>query len=68
MRDNIFVYISLILTGLTVTDATKMVWMAPHKLKPDSSVLVNASTSLPALALALQKIYKQRVLPNNSVR
>ncbi|CAC5423154.1 Guanylate cyclase soluble subunit beta-2,Soluble guanylate cyclase gcy-31,Soluble guanylate cyclase gcy-35,Head-specific guanylate cyclase,Receptor-type guanylate cyclase gcy-28,Soluble guanylate cyclase gcy-36,Guanylate cyclase soluble subunit alpha-1,Retinal guanylyl cyclase 2,Heat-stable enterotoxin receptor,Soluble guanylate cyclase 88E,Guanylate cyclase soluble subunit beta-1,Guanylate cyclase soluble subunit alpha-2 [Mytilus coruscus] len=44
-----------------------MVWMAPYNLIPGSSLLVNASTSLPALSLALQKIYNQGILPNNSI-
>lgn len=52
----------------TVSGKTYMVWMAPYNLVPGSSLKVNASTSLPALALALQEIYNQGILPKDSVR
>lgn len=52
---------------IVFTECVHMVWMAPYNV-PGSSLGVNASTSIPALALALQKIYNQGILANNSVR
>lgn len=57
----------ILLNFFVFTGSVHMVWMAPYNV-PDSSLGVNASTSVPALALALQKIYNQGILANNSVR
>lgn len=66
--NGLFLSLLFIFIGLPMIDTTQMVWMAPYSLIPGSSLLVNASTSLPALSLALQKIYNQGILPNNSIR
>ena len=57
----------ILLNSIVLTGSVHMVWMAPYHV-PGSSLGVNASTSVPALALALQKIYNQGIIANNSVR
>jgi len=54
-------------TVIMYPNALTVIWMAPG-VSPHSSLHVNASTSLAALALAVETVYNESILARNSLK
>ena len=46
----------------------QVVWMAPGATPPSSVIFVNASTSIGALSLAIERVYNESILAHGTLR
>lgn len=62
-HNSVYICLTFIIVS---THALTVIWMAP-RVSPASNLQVNASTSLGALALAIETVYNQSILPRGTL-
>ncbi|XP_033753207.1 guanylate cyclase 2G-like [Pecten maximus] len=62
----IYKHISVYFCIIVSVHALTVIWMAP-RVSPHSNLQVNASTSLGALALAIETVYNESILPTGTL-